>query len=343
MSNALDRLQNHLGNMLIFKFSVDYLDNIIARYLATVCGYLALAMPFLTNRYAGDNHTVRLETYYKSGRIMMNMAQSIGRLVTAGRDINRLSAYTQRVNELITYFNEESPLHKSLKPIQTPTGKLFTPFSGQVLYCDSSYPMIQLIDVPLCTPSGDVLVNSINFKVVIGQNVLITGPNGSGKSSLFRLLGELWPLYGGKLIKPANDKLFYIPQKPYLALGSFRDQIIYPDTYEDMLNKGLTDDDLKEILNIVKLDYLMERETFHSVQDWQEVLSGGEKQRVAISRLLYHKPQFAILDECTSAVSADVEQSIYEYLCEKKFCSLLSVSHRVKQLQKFHDYVLDLS
>ena len=73
------------------------------------------------------------------------------------------------------FYPRESPLHKSLKPIQTPTGKLFTPFSGQVLYCDSSYPMIQLIDVPLCTPSGDVLVNSINFKVVIGQNVLITG------------------------------------------------------------------------------------------------------------------------------------------------------------------------
>jgi len=108
----------------------------------------------------------------------------------------------------------------------------------------------------------------------------------------------------------------------------------------------------------VQLDYLLEREPFDSVQDWQKVLSGGEKQRLALARfevhsikqvvvtivvgrLFYHKPQFAILDECTSAVSADVEQSIYQYLCEKKFCSLLSVTHRVKQLEKFHDFILE--
>ncbi|KAI2798841.1 ATP-binding cassette sub- D member 3 [Blomia tropicalis] len=331
MKSTLDRLREHIGHMLIFKFNIDYLDNMITRYMAQVCGYLALSMPFLGNRYAENNHTSRLETYYKSGRIMLKMSESIGRLVTAGRDLNRLAAYTQRINELFVYIDE--PNIKQARSIEYN--------GGELQYCDPNHPLIELVNVPLVTPTGDKLVDKLNFKVLIGQNILITGPNGSGKSSLFRLLGELWPLYGGHLIKPHNDKLFYIPQKPYMALGSFRDQIIYPDTHDKMKNRGYTDLHLCEILNIVQLDYLLERETMDSVQDWQEVLSGGEKQRIALARLLYHRPQFAILDECTSAVSADVEQSIYRYLCDQKFCSLLSVTHRVKQLEKFHDYMLE--
>lgn len=142
------------------------------------------------------------------------------------------------------------------------------------------------------------------------------------------------------MTKPTVKKLFYIPQKPYLALGTFRDQIIYPDTYDDFLRKGGTDEALLEILNIVELTYLYQRETFDATQDWQEVLSGGERQRVSIARLIYQKPLFAILDECTSAVSIDVEQRIYRYLTEELKCTLLSVTHRVKQLQSFHSYEL---
>lgn len=124
--------------------------------------------------------------------------------------------------------------------------------------------------------------------------------------------------------------------------GTFRDQLIYPDTLAEMTAKGLNDNDLLDLLNIVQLDYLLERESFNSVQDWAEVLSGGEKQRVALCRLLYFRPQFAILDECTSAVSADVEAAIYRHLVETaKFGSLLSVTHRVRQLERFHDYVLE--
>lgn len=341
--SALGRLKKHLYELSLFKFNVDFLDNMIARYFATVVGYLALAIPFFTSRYANDTQSFRLETYYKSGRMMVKLAESLGRLLLAGREFSRLSAFAQRVTLLINSIESNRKECKTQLSITTRVGSpnsALVPGGGVIEYCHPEKPLIQFIDVPLCTPNGDVLIRSLNVTIKHGQNVIVTGPNGSGKSSLFRLLGELWPSFGGKLIKPKSKELFYIPQKPYLALGSFRDQIIYPDTVADMKRKGVSDEDLTSILDKVEILYLLERESFNSVQDWSEVLSGGEKQRVAIARLIYHRPLYAILDECTSAVSVDVEQRVYKYLTEIIGCSLLSVTHRVKQLQSYHHFIL---
>lgn len=309
--------------------------------MAITMAYTAMAVPFMGTKYASDSHAVRLEVYYESGRMVIKLMEAFGRLLLAGREFARLSAYTQRVTQLVKTIDNESQT-TAVRAIQAPGLELreLVRGSGIVERCDPNNPFIQFIDVPLCTPSGDVLINSLNITIRHGEHVIITGPNGCGKSSLFRLVGELWPLYAGKLIKPAKSDLFYIPQKPYLTLGSFRDQIIYPDLPEDMERKNITDLDLASIMSKVELGYLLERESFDSIQDWSEVLSGGEKQRVAIARLVYHKPLYAILDECTSAVSVDVEQRIYSYITKEINCSLLSVSHRLKQLAHFHHSVL---
>ena len=167
------------------------------------------------------------------------------------------------------------------------------PCKGLISFQDN---IIKFEAVPLVTPNGDVLVRELTFEVKSGCNVLVCGPNGCGKSSLFRILGELWPSWGGKITKPPRGKLFYIPQRPYMTLGTLRDQIIYPHTYEEMKRRGHTDNDLHHYLELVQLPYLQVRERgLDAVEDWIDVLSGGEKQRIAMARLFYHNPQFAIL------------------------------------------------
>lgn len=194
-------------------------------------------------------------------------------------------------------------------------------------------------DVPIISPNGDTLIDKMSFKIEPGMHLMIAGPNGCGKSSLFRILGELWPATGGVIHKPKADQIFYIPQRPYLPNGTLRDQLIYPDTLAQFKAKGKTDEDLMTLLDDVRLGKLVKREGgWSSDNDWNDVLSGGEKQRVAMARLLYHKPKYAILDECTSAVSIDVEQHLYDHM-KSKDITLITISHR-PTVWAFHEWLL---
>ncbi|XP_065114594.1 ATP-binding cassette sub-family D member 3a isoform X1 [Paramisgurnus dabryanus] len=344
--STFKKLVDHLHSFIFFRFSMGMVDSIIAKYFATVVGYLVVSRPFLNlshPRHLNSSHAELLEDYYQSGRMLLRMSQALGRIVLAGREMTRLSGFTARITELMRVLKElNSGKYERTMVSQTEkdiTEKLtLVPGSGRIINMDN---IIKFEHTPLATPNGDILIRDLSFEVKSGANVLVCGPNGCGKSSLFRVLGELWPLFGGSLTKPERGKLFYVPQRPYMTLGSLRDQVIYPDTHEDQKKKGISDQVLKEYLDNVQLGHILGREgSWDIIQDWMDVLSGGEKQRMAMARLFYHKPQFAILDECTSAVSVDVEDYIYSH-CRKVGITLFTVSHR-KSLWKHHEYYLHM-
>uniref|UniRef100_A0A8D0DWY6 ATP binding cassette subfamily D member 3 n=1 Tax=Salvator merianae TaxID=96440 RepID=A0A8D0DWY6_SALMN len=322
---AFRKLVEHLHNFILFRFTMGFIDTIVAKYLATVVGYLVVSRPFLNllhPRHQNSTHAELLEDYYQSGRMLLRMSQALGRIVLAGREMTRLAGFTARITELMQVLKDlnngkyQRTMLSQEKDAEPDQDMPLIPGTGRVVIADN---IIKFDHVPLVTPNGDILIKDLNFEVRSGANVLICGPNGCGKSSLFRVLGE----------------------RPYMTLGTLRDQVIYPDTVEDQKKKGISDQVLKEYLDNVQLGQILEREGgWDSVQDWMDVLSGGEKQRMAMARLFYHKPQFAILDECTSAVSVDVEGYIYSH-CRKVGITLFTVSHR-KSLWKHHDFYLHM-
>lgn len=193
---------------------------------------------------------------------------------------------------------------------------------------------------PIVSPNGDVLVKALSFSIKHGDHLLVVGPNGCGKSSLFRILGGLWPVYGGTVHKPPFTSIFYLPQRPYLSRGSLRQQIIYPDSLRQMRQRGATDADLLAILKTLDLAHLVDLydEGWDAEAEWRDVLSGGLQQRVAMARLFYHRPKYAILDECTSSVTLETEKIMYDN-AKALGITLMTVSHR-RSLWKYHTHIL---
>ena len=146
-----------------------------------------------------------------------------------------------------------------------------------------------------------------------------------GKTAIARILAGLWPVYRGLVSRPkanGEDGIMFLPQRPYLSIGTLRDQVIYPDGELNMREKRKSEMDLKRVLDDARLGYLPDREGgWDTRKEWKDVLSGGEKQRMGVARLLYHEPQYAIIDEGTSAVSSDVEGLLYE-TCKERGISM---------------------
>lgn len=254
------------------------------------------------------------------------------------KEVSELAGHTARVSSLFEVMEDVAAGRfekKLVSSVSTDVNAAVLTGRGNVTESDS----VEFADVPIVSPNGDVLVRKLSFTVHPGEHLLIVGPNGCGKSSLFRILGGLWPVYGGSVKKPSFENIFYIPQRPYLSRGSLRQQIIYPDGVREMRAKGVGDSDLYEILSILEITSITDRPNGWDAEDeWRDVLSGGLQQRVAMARLFYHKPQFAILDECTSSVTLEIEKVMYE-AAKKLGITLMTVSHR-RSLWKYHKKIL---
>jgi ABC-type uncharacterized transport system fused permease/ATPase subunit len=162
-------------------------------------------------------------------------------------------------------------------------------------------PLIKLENVSVWSPDGSLLVRDLSLQVPQGSSVIIEGPNGCGKSSVLRMLAGLWPLQSGTVTLPPRNSMFFLSQRPYMfAGGSLAEQLMYPNLPGVVVGENVVLDEERAAKSLadVQLDHLVVRaKGFGGTLSWDDVLSGGERNRLAVARLLYHRPAYAILDE----------------------------------------------
>ena len=195
--------------------------------------------------------------------------------------------------------------------------------------------VVEVSNMQINLPDGKPLLENISFTLHPGHNVLIKGFSGSGKSTLLRAISGIWPFVDGKIFLPERDKLMFIPQKPYLPLGTLRAALNYPG------NKPIDDTELIYLMDLCQIGYLKDKLDLEA--DWSHVLSVGEQQRLAFVRAHIQQPQWLFLDEATSALDEDTEATMYSLLQERlPQTTVVSVGHR-STLNKYHEHVLRLN
>ena len=195
--------------------------------------------------------------------------------------------------------------------------------------------VVEVSNMQINLPDGKPLLENISFTLHPWHNVLIKGVSGSGKSTLLRAISGIWPFVDGKIFLPSRDKLMFIPQKPYLPLGTLRAALNYPG------NKPIDDTELIYLMDLCQIGYLKDKLDLEA--DWSHVLSVGEQQRLAFVRAHIQQPQWLFLDEATSALDEDTEATMYSLLQERLMqTTVVSVGHR-STLNKYHELVLRLN
>jgi vitamin B12/bleomycin/antimicrobial peptide transport system ATP-binding/permease protein len=282
--------------------------NYTKRLTFYVTGYdqIAILFPFLvaSPRYFAGEITlgVLAQTADAFGRVQGTLSwfvENYGALATWKATVDRLLTFQSAIDRL----HAEAQRPAGLRVVQDGTGGL------------------RAHDIDLLLPSGRPLLTGANLAVETGERLLISGPTGTGKSTLFRAIAGLWPFGRGTIEVPSHASRLFLPQRPYLPIGTLREVISFPSP------SGTFDDEaIRRVLAATGLSAFVN--SLDQAQNWSLQMSVGEQQRLAIARALLQRPDWLFLDEATSAVDAEGERRLYQALLEHlPDTSIVSIAH----------------
>jgi len=316
VTHVPDRLQQHMR----FKFAADTFDD---------------------SSILEDGGASLAEGQHVIGGIQENVKNNITSIIEVSDKFNNLSGVIQRLAELDCAL-DQLPDPQFIQ--QSQSG------SSAPKRDKPRYPRLTVSKLDIVTPTGNCLGNGINLNISPKNRLLVTGPNAAGKTSFFRLLGGLWPRQpqGATIEFTPGATVLMVPQRCYSVTGTLLDQVTYPvhisaEPEDDAGHRLLeaTEEKARQLLEMVGITKLIGRDGgWHDVQKFEDVLSLGEQQRLGMARLFYHNPSFAVLDECTDAVSKDVEERLYKQAIEQGIVCI-TISKRLA-LEEFHEQELRL-
>ena len=280
-------------------------------YAGVFFPYLVMAGPY----FSGD---IDYGRFIQAG-FAFNMVE--GSLLFVVNRIDELAQFTAGVGRLEGFQSKVEQVSREASPDRI-----------------TSRDAIVVRHADLTPPGGEQpILRDLSLSIGEADRLLVVGPSGCGKTSLLRMISGLWMPTRGVVERPETGELLFIPQKPYMLLGSLREQLCYPT------DEGrFSDDQLRHVLDEVNLSTLSTRYPDLDVkQDWPRILSLGEQQRLAFGRLLLNAPRFVVLDEATSALDVATEDHLYALLRQREL-AVISIGHR-PTLKDYHDTVLELS
>jgi putative ATP-binding cassette transporter len=270
---------------------------------------------------------------YLSGEITLGaLTQSAAAFVQVQVALNWLVDNYARIAEWLASARRVTGLWAAFADLDASVGTID---EEHITIEDSPDDNIHLDGLSVAQHDGRVMIDEADATIVAKQKVLLMGESGTGKSTLIRAIAGLWPWGSGSVRLPAGAKIAFLPQRPYMPLGTLRQVLCYPDASE-------TNDDeiLRHALTRCGLRRLIPR--VDEEEKWDKVLSGGEQQRIGFARLLVQQPDIVIMDEATAALDVAGQDSMVELFCDElTHTTLVSVGHRV-ELDEYHDRRLTL-
>ncbi|KAJ2005994.1 hypothetical protein GGI04_002035 [Coemansia thaxteri] len=340
--DALGRVLDVLRRLLRSQLWLGLVTQIFA-YLGSTVSYVIIAVPIFMGAYDGKSGSELSSIISLNAFVSMYLIYRFSVVIDHAKKLSDIAGYSARIVQL---WEEIDRVERDEDEDEDQDHQL-----AQDSTIDPS--RITAADATVCTPTGHRLVAGLTVDVSAGRSLLITGPNGTGKTSVLRTLCGLWRPAAGCVRVPRSE-VFFLPQTAYVVAGSLREQLSYPGLWGTAV-RVCDDAELARLLAAVGLASLVGRiaaasasaSADHSAYDrpfplqfWLQVLSPGEQQKISIARVLFWKPRFAVLDECTSALDPAAEAAVYQALLDARV-TLVSVSHH-ESLRRYHAQCLDL-